>query len=327
MKVVSITHANDIDGLGSAALIRTKFDISLDSIFFSDYSPEGLMEISRRIERIARKEGAITLFLTDVGMNKALNGAYKKIISSVKAGGGAVIWLDHHVWSEADLRDIASKCDLAIVGENTRYCATEITCKALRLNSPFIKKFTRLVHYSDFNLTPKDRDTYKKIGVYAMSITSYVNLAPKKRDAALRHVVDIVSGGRFNDERIRRDARNFDRLNKARISKMLRSLYKAGEDVYIGFSESIQSNIGCGAIMDKTGADVGMYVNLSAGKVSMRSIRMDCTLLANRLGGGGHPHAAGFNIDMKRFRGLKSGRDRAAFARFIEKGIEKLYGR
>lgn len=325
MKFVSITHANDIDGLGSAAIIRMRLGIPLDRIFFSDYSPEGLRGIGNRIEKIVKKEGMIILFLTDVGMNKALNRIYKRIIMNVKSEGGAVVWLDHHVWSESDLKDIASKCDLAIVGENTKYCAAEITRRALRLNGPFIDKFTRLVHYSDFNITPKDKNTYRKIGVYAMSITSYANLPRNKRDAALRHVVDVVSKGRFNDERIRRDARNFERLNKARVANMLKSLYSAGKDAYIGFSESIQSNLGCGAIMDKTGADVGIYVNLSAGKASMRSIKTDCTVLANRLGGGGHPHAAGFGVDMKKFGNLKNKRSRAAFAKFIGKEIKKLY--
>lgn len=326
MKIISITHASDIDGLGSSALIKMKYRIPSSDIFFSDYSAEGLIYIEKKLERIIQKERRVTLFLTDHGMNKGLVGIFTRIIGMIKRNGGKVIWFDHHVWSEAELEDVASLCDLAIVGENHKSCATEITQKMLRVDTKFAKKFTELVHYSDFNLRPKSKELRKLIGIYAMSITYYNTLRPyEKRDRALRHVVDLLASSRFNDASMRKAAADFERRNKQRIALMLKKLYKIGRSAYLGFSDTLQSSQGCTAIMEKMRCDVGVYVNLNAGKTHFRSKELDCTLICNALGGGGHPHAAGFNVDMKRFRNLKKENERKLFAEFLGEEMERLY--
>ena len=132
MEIFSLTHANDIDGLGSAALLKIAYGMSSENIFFTDYSAEGLSySIKKLSERIGKR--SITLFMTDLGMNDYLIDTYRKIIMKVKRQGGKVFWFDHHVWSPSQIEKIASICDVAIIGENSRYCATEITYRNLVL--------------------------------------------------------------------------------------------------------------------------------------------------------------------------------------------------
>lgn len=326
MKIVSVTHANDIDGIASAALIKMKYGMPSSRIFFTDYSERRVAYVGKSVERIARRERGTVLFLTDLGMNKILIGHYKGMIRSVKRNGGIVIWLDHHIWEDYALKEVAAMCDVAIVGENEKYCATEITYRNLKVYGRFAKKLVELVHYSDFNIKPKNRKTYRLIGIYAMSIMLYNTFEPyQKRDKALRHVVDVLLQKKFTDERIVRDARRFDRTNRVKLASMLKNLYKAGDDAYVGFSENLQSTQACGAIMDKTGCDIGIYINLAKGTAHLRSREFDTTKLSIPLRGGGHPHASSFPIDMKRFNRFRAENDRKRFVEFMTGRIRRSH--
>jgi uncharacterized protein len=325
MKIVSITHASDIDGVASAALIKMKYGVPSDRLFFTDYSEKGLAYAKDSLGKTLRGKERVVLFLADVGINDSLYLEFLDLVKSVKKRGGVVIWLDHHVWGGKELEEIAGRCDLAIVGENRKYCATEITGKVLGIGTNFTNRLVKIVHYSDFNITPRDRKIYDLVGVYAMSTAFYNTLGYRARDRGLRHIAEVLASGRFTDGKILRDARAFERLNNSRIAKMLKDLYSAGDGVSIGFSEDVQSTRACAAISEKTGADVSICVKPRDGKASIRSSIMDCMPLVKSLGGGGHPHAAGFKVDVRRFNHFRGKADRLRFAGFIEKKIGILY--
>lgn len=331
MEIFSLTHANDIDGLGSAALLKVAYGMGSENIFFTDYSEEGLSySIKKLSERIGKK--SITLFMTDLGMNDYLIDTYRKIIMKVKRQGGKVVWFDHHVWSLSQIKKIASLCDVAIIGENSRYCATEITYrnlisgKMLSKNNKFLRKFVWIVHKSDFNKKPEKRKDYELIGTYAMSIMSYITLGPSEiRDKKLRDIIDVIAAGRFSSPRIVSDGRKFSDRNERLTKIMLKNLYKIGDIAFVGFSPNLQSTLGCGAIMDKTKCDIAIYINTENHTGHLRSRISDTTLLSRRMGGGGHPHASGFPIDRKRFSGFGSDASRKEFVEFLAGEIEKTY--
>lgn len=326
MNIISVTHANDIDGLGSAALIKIKYKVPSERIFFTDYSEKGVAYVRKAVERIASKEKGTVLFLTDLGVDRILVSHYRKMIQKVKRNGGRVIWLDHHIWTEYALQEVAGICDVAIVGENEKYCATEITYRNLKVKGKFAKEFSDLVHYSDFYLKPPKKETARLIGIYDMSIMLCNTLEPyEKRDHALRHIVEVLASRRFSDKKILGDARKFGKINEERVTRMLKNLYKAGDNAYIGFSQNLKSTEGCVAIMDKTGCDLGIYVNIVNGTAHLRSRRCDTTKLSMPLGGGGHSHASGFPVNMKRFNKFKGESDRKKFVEFISGRIKRSY--
>ena len=94
--VCVMSHASDIDGVGSAALIRMRYGVPLKRIFFADYSTESLDYVDSKLKPLYGS--GITLFITDLGTNESLVAEYRSIIDAVRKGGGRVIWFDHHPW-------------------------------------------------------------------------------------------------------------------------------------------------------------------------------------------------------------------------------------
>ncbi len=316
-----ISHASDIDGVGSAALIRRKYAVPLKRLFFSDYSKSSLEYVDSRLRPLYKS--AITLFLADLGTNESLIEGYRHILESVLKGGGKVIWLDHHPWSKRAIDELTPLCELAVVGENERFCATEITYRELGFKDRFTRQFVRLVHYSDFNITPKSSKDYETVGTYALSITSYGILKSRERmTARLRHLADVISSGRLYDKAVRDDAQRFKRLNDRRIDGMVKSMLLYPRAA-IGFSSYVQSTAGCVSLMERSGKEIGIYINTSNMRGHLRCEDGDISRLASALGGGGHPHASGFNVD-KRFGKLRTAAQKRRLADFIQVKIEQL---
>ncbi len=319
--IAVLSHASDIDGVGSSALIKAKYGIPASMLFFADYSKQSLGYVDSKLAGIYKN--GIVLFITDLGVNDSLIAAYRKILLAVKKGGGKVVWFDHHPWSDRAVKELASLCDTAVIGENEKYCATEITYKELGMAGGFYRDFVRLVHYSDFNITPRSRAVYGRIGVYALGITSYGIL--QSRDAMtmkLRHVAEVISKGRYYDSKIKADALRFERLNRDRISKMLKEMLLYPHAA-IGFSSHVQSTAGCTALMKRSGKEIGIYVNTSNMRGHIRCEDKDISVLAGALGGGGHPHASGFNVP-RQFKKLDTSAERKRLADFLGEKIEEL---
>lgn len=323
--VYVVSHASDIDGVGSAALIMRKYGVPPSRLFFSDYSREGLEYVHGRL-RPAYGRG-ITLFITDLGVNDFLIPGYRSIVGSVKRGGGKVFWFDHHPWTAKGVNELAPMCDDAVIGENDLYCATEITCKKLGLSDPFTRNFVRLVHYSDFNLRPKKDAERKVIGLYALSITSYNMSASREYvNGRLRRMASVIRSGRLVDSSTKRDAGRFARLNESRIAVMLEGM-EVRDGFAVGFSKDVQSTAGCGAIIERSGKPIGIYVNTRNGRGHIRSLSPDITELARSMGGGGHPRASGFSVDLDAYSHFRSASQRSRFADMLESRIRKFVRR
>ncbi len=320
--VFVMSHASDIDGVGSAALVKRKYALGQDRMFFADYSKESLEYVDSRLEKHYGK--GMTLFVADLGVNEGLVGTYKKILAKVASGGGKTYWFDHHPWDAKAIKELVPLCEVAIVGENRLFCATEITRRELGLSDPFSKKFASIVHYSDFNLTPKSSSMKRLIGHYALSITSYSTSHSRTYlTSRLRHMADVISAGKLEDRRVELDAERFRKTNEERVRRMVKDLY-VRKDVAVGFSKHVQSTYGCGAVIDASGKKIGIYVNVASGKGHIRSTGPDISGLASSLGGGGHPRAAGFNINSVKFGKFRTQKDRNRFADFMQESVEKL---
>ena len=319
--VISLTHATDIDGVGSAALIRMKYGIPLGRMFFADYSLEVLAKVEKEVKD-AIGDGT-TLIIADLAVNDRTMPYFMRIVKSVKARNGRVFWFDHHPWSENAERLLAGLCDVAILGENERYCGAEITRIELGVNSRFAKDFCRIVHYSDFNIRPKAKSDYETIGYYALSIASYHLKSHENGTKALRHIAYVISRGKLLDKTIKDDARRFRRMNDREVGKMLRNVYLS-KDMAVGFAGHVQKTYACMKLIEKTGKDIGIYVNLKDGRGHMRSIKSDVSKLAGRFHGGGHVHAAGFSPDFRRYNGFKKESDRRRFVEDLQQAADRL---
>ena len=298
--IVVLTHATDIDGVGAASLLKIKYSIPNNRLFFSSYSKEGIVYAESKFRKFYGK--GFVLFVTDLSVNEPTIPVWIKIIKEIKAKGGKVFWFDHHPWSDFAVKNVAGICDAAIVGENEKFCATEITKQELRLNTPFVNEFCKVVHFSDFNLKPDTKKHYELVKAYALSITSLTKAkSSASMQGSLRHIAEVIASRKFVDKKIKDEERKFEKLNTDRINKMLKNLHLVGRKVAIGFASGVQSTQACGMVIKQSGRDVGIVIDPKQGKGSIRSLKSNISGLAAALGGGGHPHASGFELDLKKY--------------------------
>ncbi len=319
--IISLTHATDIDGVGSAALIRIRYGIPVERAFFTDYKVESIEAAGKGIRKFLRK--GTMLLVADLAVGSETGKAFFDIVKDVKKDGGHVMWFDHHPWDGPYAKKIAMLCDVAIFGENRKYCGTEITKRELGIDGKFENEFSKIVHYSDFAIRPGSHSIYKTVGYYALSIASYQMLPHEEKIAKLRHMTEVISGKKLLDSRIKADADRFRRMNDRETERMMKDLY-LGKNMALGFAGDIQKTYACMKLIEETGKDLGIYINTRSGRGHMRSVKSDCSLLAAKFNGGGHPHAAGFSPDFKKYDFFKSRDDKKRFLADLERQAERM---
>lgn len=320
---VVLSHASDIDGVGSAALLIRRYAIPLENVFFTEYSDKSMAYAIGRVRRLAAK--GITLFITDLGISEQREHVFEDLVSYINKHGGRVLWFDHHVWSANAVRNIASMCEVAVVGESREFCAAEITRAMLGLSDKFALEFTRIVHYSDFNLRPRDRKTGDMVAMYALAIADYNALGTRSAiDGKLRRLASVISKGRLSDSTLEKDAKAFEEISKRRVSFLLSHLY-LGKNVAVAFAgEKVNATHTCNQIAAISKKKVVVLVDLFNGRGHLRTGYYDISGIARDMMGGGHPHAAGFTVDMKGYGGLRSERQKQRFVDMIDAQIDRL---
>ncbi len=299
-KIFILTHGSDPDGIGSAALIRKRYGVPLENVYFLDYTQK---KFDYAVNSMSKKfSGGITLFIADTGLDAAHVSSFESLVKRIKNGGGRVFWFDHHPWKEDHIKRVAKLCDFAIVGENKDACATEIIQRELGLEDEFSIKLAKLVHKTDFAHTPPLRisDPKDPIQIYNFVYTYYHNFGNTDMDKytkSLRRIVGLESEGKLFDSKLYKDAKRFEKYTHEVLDYIKSHTYKTSKNIAVGFGKSVNSNQACQTIWNNAKCDIVVYVNITNNKGHIRSKKADIEKLANYFGGGGHPHAAGFNID------------------------------
>ena len=301
-----ISHCADIDGIGCVGLLKTKFDIPRSNVFLIDYGSGALEAVVNTIKKAKPKD--TNLFITDLGANDEKVEAFLSLLETIRKGGGNIFWFDHHPWTENAVKKVSGKCATIVCGERNE-CASEIIVRQLKLRGKFVEEFIKVCHYSDFNLKPKDRRAMSLIKTYAQGIASYNTKGKSFSDGKLKDLAETLASGKLTNRDLVAEAKSFDRVSKARAREMTKDLTLIGGRIAVGFAKSLQSTYACERIMEASGREVGIFINLDAKKGNIRSRKSDITLLARALGGGGHPHASGFSFDKRRYNvATRSGR-------------------
>ncbi len=322
--MVVISHSGDIDGIASAFLLKEAFDVPLKNMFFINYGEEDLAHLEREIAKIAKK-GKLSVYISDLSADGKSMPTFSRIIDVAKRSGGEVSWFDHHPWGEDSIKKIAARCKIAVVGENSKYCATEIVYRMFFNREKFLDTLSEVVHYSDFNVKPEDNKIYKIIGYYALGITFYNTSTSRSMiDRKMRSIVSTLEERKLYDRKIVDAAKTFEKINKDRIKKMIKELYLIGGKIAMGFSDDIQSTQACVSIIEASGRDIGVYINTRNGKGHMRSIRSNTSMLAKALGGNGHPHASGFKLDVNEYNNFRSESDKRRVIELITDKSRKV---
>ena len=321
-EVFVLSHAGDIDGIGSAALLRMKYGVALKNIFFSTRDFEDIPKVISAIQRSAGKNP--TLFITDLGIDEKSAGQFLKLVRLVKARHGTVFWFDHHNWPEDLASKVATKCDLAVFGANKDVCACELVKKYTCLDGAFVNEFARLVHYRDFYIKPKGKDMllWRRAEKYTWAIEYFRMGSAESFQNGLRHIADVISSGRRSDGRIDAAAKGFKKINEEGIDKLLGKLHIISGKIAVGFATRVNSTDACARIMEKTKADIVILIHTDKNGGSIRSKKSAIDGLARMLGGGGREHTAGFTLP--RGYNLRIESHKKQLMRRIEKEARKL---
>ena len=78
----------------------------------------------------------------------------------------------------------------------------------------------------------------------------------------------------------------------------------------MAFSKEVDSSDACHEMIDRSGADISILIKTGSRTASIRSVKSDMSALAMSFGGGGHPHAAGFEVPRAYDIGNAKGRKR-----------------
>ncbi len=316
-RICIVSHAEDLDGLASAALLARKFGVCNESIYFADYSYQLLSFVFEML----RNGNCKAVFVTDLSVNESRVNAWLKVLSSLRRKGAKIFWIDHHPWPE-NAKAVANLCDMAEYGENKKYCTTEIIAKLFKLKDPYASRLERIVHASDFALKPASMAESKIQRSYDLAI-AYANTLPiAKQQKLLRNMARLISEGKLENKRISMLAQRFERQSEKEVAKALEKNYEI-EGIAVAFSGNkvLQDDL-LAKLFDKSHKDIVMLVNLDKRKASIRSKTKDISKLAALLGGGGHPHAAGFPI--KNAYDLKTEKGRQSFLKLLAKKAKML---
>jgi oligoribonuclease NrnB/cAMP/cGMP phosphodiesterase (DHH superfamily) len=126
MPSICISHKEDVDGLCSAALVKTAFDIS--KIVLVDYA-----NLISRLEKVAAMlEKIEQLFICDLGLSKKNEQKFTELLHKIVSTGAEVIYIDHHDISKETLHAL-KKADVTLI-------RTIEECTSMQVYSKYKKK-------------------------------------------------------------------------------------------------------------------------------------------------------------------------------------------
>ena len=303
----NITHISDFDGMSSAALLVRYHGLRLENIFFTSYTGELFEDTVRLLKGFSGRNN--TFIITDIGMNDSMLKPVREGLAHLKKLGNKVLWFDHHLWSMPQIRALAPYCDFMVVGENEERCGAELVWEFLCPKDAYGRRLDRLVNLADFSLQSKYLKGASKSELALVDKLGFVikHLGQDRavNNRKLREFVGCIARGDYNAKLIRDAYKAYVKMTSANLKKMLSTakiMTIKGHKVAIGFSTKLQNQQACMEMIAKLKAEISIYIPEDSGHASIRALApISIFKIAKTLGGGGHPYAAGFTIDKKKY--------------------------
>lgn len=296
---VVLTHI-DADGYSSAALVA---DYCGPDTAVQPLSYHGAYGFRDALGDLADEITAdTTVYIVDLAANDCHIEAH---LLPLEKAGVDVVWYDHHQWSD-DARDAVERAGVTLVVDEDE-CAASLLARELGQHydgggipadfEPHLEELAAVT--KDIDLWIKDDPRSERLNVFATiaDVDEYI-------DTVLKHGVgwpDSVDGR--IDERLERDRELEEAAIENRTGATIGNYSVAitytrgGRSSQIGndLVEELDHDI---AVIMKPHGGVGIYSH------SDRETFARCHEIAEQLGGGGHPTAAGCEIPFGSFEEL-----------------------
>lgn len=288
-KVLVISHEDDIDGLGGVILGYLAFkDI--------DYM---LIHVKEQTEIVdfVKNSNYEKVFITDLGLED-------KIADEINELGMNILHFDHHETNVYASKYAFSTVEIQRNGIST--CGTELFYLYLKENNllkdnALIKRFvedTRAYDTWDWvkNNNVEANDLNKLFGI--VGIDTYISKMVDKLRNNNKDIFDETD--KYLIELNTQEENELIELS----DKSLIIREKDGLKFGIVFGNKFLSIIGNTLCNRHPELDYMLLIDPLEMKVSLRSVRIDVSKVAESYGGGGHKYAAGFSLNEEKFKSL-----------------------
>ena len=277
LKVVSISHQIDPDGLGSQAIIFRYFrELNIEPIgFLADYY--NFIEVFEK----ALAENPDVLIISDIGLNSRI---IKQIIEPLKNLKARKIWIDHHK-AEGELRwKVEDAVDEFI--HDTKVSAAILVQKRFMPNDEISKKIAQIGHNGDFDIEDRLSNIfYTLIDYYRGSMKD------------LERVRDMFIAGDFEDSKIIEEylgAYKMFEAERDRIRNNLDVVTIEDRTMVVASSALLPRGKVTKFLSEFRKEDIFMAIDTTNFRIGLRSDNTDVAAVAAVFGGGGHKHRSGF---------------------------------
>jgi oligoribonuclease NrnB/cAMP/cGMP phosphodiesterase (DHH superfamily) len=279
LEYYAIVH-NDFDGTASAAVYARAVGSLPKTVFFTE--PNKLHTLLRSLEL----RGVYNIMIADLGINaNTFNDIIKELRRLINQGA-KIEWFDHHVWKDE------WKEELKKIGVNlyhdTSTCGAGVIYKYKNPNDNFSRKLASADCSVDIWL--HDDPMGEKLR----------RIVENNKDYSWKNelIKTFFNGILWNDafDKILEETMSKELEGYKKVMKSYRLLEINGYKVVIAVRWKGPPDISYASqfLMTRTGASV--FVSANGKSISFRSREIDVRQFAVRLGGGGHPLAAGAQL-------------------------------
>ena len=306
MSGVCISHKEDVDGICSAAVVKTAFDTS--KIILVDYANL----ISRLEKTAAMLDNIEQLFICDLGLSKKNEQKFAELLHRIVSAGTEVIYIDHHDISKETLHTL-KKADVTLIRtieECTSIQAYTKYKKKLPEHAAFLAAMGALTDYMENKplasaiVSRFDRQFL----MLESTALSYMISANQHDDAFLIKIVETLSKMKYPHD-IKGGfeiAEKFAKKVANAVESIQESVVKLDNIAYAPSAVELSSSMVVNFVLGSSGKPVAMVYKLKDDiKSYVLSIRAsaDCQVHLGRLtnefaselggSGGGHDRACG----------------------------------
>jgi oligoribonuclease NrnB/cAMP/cGMP phosphodiesterase (DHH superfamily) len=277
---VAVVADTDADGLACVALVR-------EARGAGALVPAGPYDLAEALERVAEYgEDGLALFVCDICPDEY--GEVGEALERAVDVAGEVTWYDHHQWDDAVADSVrAAGVDL-VVGESDEECTADVALRSLD------HEFG--THHRELAAVTRDHDLWVKEDPRSDDLADYARWADDEEtyvETVREHGADLPTEAMAVVAE-RRELKG-ELIDRALARAELREV--GPWTVGVTYGRCSQNEVA--EALRERGADASVVVK-PAGSASLRGSEgfERCHEVAEKVGGGGHPRAAGCKPDV-----------------------------